>query len=136
MKSAGSKHPRPSIVALYAPEPMDGENPEETAPVGVRIRRFSDPENLIRAARTGELGLVAVDATTFGWEGVPVVERLKRDPGTRGIPLVAFGDSLRADLLQDAIESGADLVLPRAAFRKQWPGILSRFLGDRVRGRP
>ncbi len=56
-----------------------------------------------------------------------IIQKLKNNPSTRRIPIVAFGDSLRADLLQDAKEAGADLVLARAAFREQWPQLLRHY---------
>jgi CheY-like chemotaxis protein len=72
--------------------------------------------------------LFDVGITTF--DGPTFIESLERDPSTRSIPLVVFGSSIRADLLQDAKELGADLVLPKSAFREQLTGILRRYRGS------
>ena len=56
----------------------------------------------------------------LGWEmdAGGFIEKMKLNPATKTIPLVAFGNSLRSDLLQDAQEAGADLVLSKSAFRR------------------
>lgn len=71
--------------------------------------------------------LFLVDLGAWDMDAVGFIQKLKENPSTRMIPLVAFGNSLRADLLQDAQEAGADLVLPKSAFRDQLPGILRHF---------
>ena len=63
----------------------------------------------------------------FSDDTCELIQKLKRNSATRAIPLVAFGDSLRADLLQDARQAGADLVLAKSAFRDQFPSLLKRF---------
>jgi len=60
-------------------------------------------------------------------DGVEVIQKLNRTPATQKIPIVAFGNSLRADLLQDAREAGADLVLPKAAFREKLPELMRHY---------
>ncbi len=61
-------------------------------------------------------------------DGPTWVEKLKQDPHTRNIPLIVFGSSIRADLMQDAKELGADKVMPKAAFRDQLPELLRHYL--------
>ncbi len=67
-----------------------------------------------------EIGLAALD-------GPSLVQKLKENPSTRKIHIVAFGNSLRADLLQDARELGADLVLPKSAFREQIASLIRHY---------
>ncbi len=117
----------PLAVAVFAAEAGNGELRSVAIQEGIEARYFSGHEEWMASVRKGECYMVLVDVTTFGLDGTAVVERLKGDSRTRKIPVVAFGDSLRADLLQDALEAGADLVLPRSALRKQWKGILRRF---------
>jgi len=56
-----------------------------------------------------------------------LIQQLKQNPATRAIPIVAFGNSLRADLLQDAKELGADLALPKSAFREQLRELIRHY---------
>lgn len=90
---------------------------------GVEVRFVATVEALMVEVARKRPAEVLVDVTDFALDGLAAVEALKRDPATRGIPVVAFGDSLRADLLQDAREAGAERVLPRAAFHKQLEAI-------------
>jgi CheY-like chemotaxis protein len=63
--------------------------------------------------------VVFLETGFSSFDAPELVQKLKRNPSTRGIQVVVFGNSLRADLLQDAQEAGADLVLPKSAFREQ-----------------
>jgi CheY-like chemotaxis protein len=71
--------------------------------------------------------LLLVDLAIASLDAPSVIERLKHNPATAKIPLVAFGNSLRADLLQDAKEAGADQALPRAAFNQQLPELIRHY---------
>ena len=64
-----------------------------------------------------DMGVSLVDAPTL-------IEKLKLNPATRTIPIVVYGNSLRADLMQDARELGVDLALPKASFKQQLPEII------------
>ena len=74
---------------------------------------------------TPKLILLEIGIPTL--DGAELIQKLKRNSSTRKIPIVAFGNSLRADLLQDAKEMGADLVLPKSAFREQLPEIIRHY---------
>ncbi len=58
-----------------------------------------------------------------GDDGLALLEQVKRfDPA---IPAIAFGSHVATDLLRDARERGADLVLPRSAFTARLPELLT-----------
>ena len=67
-----------------------------------------------------DVGSSTVDVPTF-------IEKLKQNKATRTVPLVVFGNSIRADLMQDARELGADQVLPKASFKQQLPELIRRY---------
>ncbi len=71
--------------------------------------------------------LLFIDIGLSSLDGPSLIQKLKQNPATRSIPIVAFGNSLRSDLLQDAKEMGADLVLPKSAFREQLPKIIRHY---------
>ncbi len=75
--------------------------------------------------------LMLVDLAIAPLDAPSVIERLKHNPATAKIPLVAFGNSLRADLLQDAKEAGADQALPRAAFNQQLLELIRHYSKSR-----
>ena len=67
-----------------------------------------------------DVGSSLVDVPSF-------IEKLKLNPFTRTLPLIVFGNSIRADLMQDARELGADQVLPKASFKQQLPELIRRY---------
>jgi PleD family two-component response regulator len=74
---------------------------------------------------TPEALLIDIGLSTL--DGTALIQKLKQNPATRSIPIVAFGNQLRADLMQDAKEMGADLVLPKSAFREQLPELIRHY---------
>jgi CheY-like chemotaxis protein len=94
---------------------------------GVEVRFVPQAGELASCCRGRCVEAILVEVGTLAPGTAEAIEALRRDPVTRTVPIVAFGDSLRADLLQDATEAGAGLVLARAAFHRQLTGILRRF---------
>ena len=88
---------------------------------------LTEEETLLAALQEGTPGVIFVEIGLASLDGPSLVQRLKQNPSTRKIPLVAFGNSLRADLLQDAKELGADLALPKSAFREQLTGLVRHY---------
>ena len=87
----------------------------------------SDEDVLLAALQEGTPEVLLMDMGISSLDGPSLIQKIKQNPSTRRIPIVAFGNSLRADLLQDAKEMGADLVLPKSAFREQIAGIIRHY---------
>ena len=86
-----------------------------------------EEETLIAALQEETPSVLFIDIGLSSLDGPSLIQKLKQNPSTRTLPIVAFGNSLRADLLQDAKEMGADLVLPKSAFREQLPEIIRHY---------
>lgn len=63
-------------------------------------------------------------------DATALIAQAKRHDGR--IPVVAFGSHVATQVLQQAREAGADLVLPRSAFVMQLPDLLRRYGGGAV----
>lgn len=74
--------------------------------------------------------VILFDVSIPTLDGPTFIESFKQDPATKTIPLVVFGSSIRADLIQDAKELGVILALPKSAFREQLKSILRRYRGS------
>ena len=59
-----------------------------------------------------DLGVSSLDALTL-------IRKLKHADSTKAIPIIAFTHHIREDLLRQATEAGADLVLPKSAFNER-----------------
>lgn len=88
---------------------------------------LAEEETLWAALQEGTPDVIFLEVGISTLDGPELIQKLKRNPSTQKIPLVVFGNSLRADLLQDAKELGADLVLPKAAFREQLSELLRHY---------
>lgn len=108
------------MILVLTADPALQEQIEKAAEAENQETLFLSDEDVALAAlqeTTPELLLVDLAIATL--DAPSVIERLKHNPATAKIPMVAFGNSLRADLLQDAKEAGADQALPRSAFNHQ-----------------
>ena len=88
---------------------------------------LGEEDTLLAALQESTPDALFLDASCSAADVPGFIQKLKQNPATRKIPIVAFGNSLRADLLQDARELGADLVLPKAAFREQLQGLIRHY---------
>lgn len=92
---------------------------------------LSDEETLQAALQKATPDVILMDIGLSTLDGPSLVQKLKQNPSTRAIPIIIFGNQIRADLMQDAQEAGADLVLPKSAFREQLPGIIRHYVKNR-----
>ena len=116
------------MILVLTADPALQDQIEKAAGAENQETLFSSDEDVALAAlqeTTPELLLVDLAIATL--DAPSVIERLKHNPATAKIPLVAFGNSLRADLLQDAKEAGADQALPRAAFNQQLSELIRHY---------
>jgi CheY-like chemotaxis protein len=95
---------------------------------GAMHRYFQNEDSLLKAFGEELPKLFLLDITVTCLDGPTVVEKLKQSSLTRKVPLIVFGGSIRADLMQDARESGADKVLPKASFRQQLPELIRHYV--------
>ncbi|HUO58120.1 MAG TPA: hypothetical protein VMV05_08080 [bacterium] len=88
---------------------------------------LADEETLLAALQEETPRAIFMEVDILGQDASELIQKLRQNPATRRIPIVAFGNSLRADLLQDAKEAGADLGLPKSAFREQLPELFRHY---------
>jgi DNA-binding NarL/FixJ family response regulator len=86
-----------------------------------------EEETLWAALQEETPEVILIDLGISTADGSSIIQKLKQNSSTRSIPIVAFGNQIRADLLQDAKECGADIALPKSAFREQLPGIIRHY---------
>ena len=116
------------MIVVLAGETLFQKTLEEAAEaVSAELLVLSSEEPFWAALQETTPDAVFVETGFSSLDASEVIQKLKANPSTRRIPVVAFGDSLRADLLQDAKEAGADLALARAAFRDQLSQLLRHY---------
>ena len=90
-----------------------------------RVQPTSEPAQLASFAQTEGPMLIFADLESAGT--LELIGRLRGDPVTRHIPIVAFG-SEDEPLLQAAREAGATLVVGETALLAHLPGLLEQAL--------
>lgn len=116
------------MIFAVIQEALFQEMIEQTArQEGERCLVLGNEESIEAALQEEMPGLLLMDIGISTLDGPTFIEKLKQNPATRNIPLIVFGSSIRADLMQDARELGADQVLPKASFRHQLPEIIRRY---------
>jgi len=74
--------------------------------------------------------LLVLDLASDLYEPMTLLEELKSDERTKGIPVVGYLPHVRADLAKAARERGCDRIVARSAF----VGDLPRIIGGEDRG--
>lgn len=92
--------------------------------VGVEAVTVTRAEKLVEETRRLRPRVVLIDIDARGVDVPALIARLKSDPETASVPVVAFGSHVNADALRAAREAGADRVLARSAFVRDLPTLL------------
>jgi CheY-like chemotaxis protein len=91
--------------------------------VTVEFARTADA--LFDKAKTEVPALIILDLQGASPDPFEVTERLKADAQLRTVPIVAFFSHVEVELQARARETGVDMVLPRSAFTKRLPQLLT-----------
>lgn len=91
---------------------------------GASIRAVSSAPELVEECRARPGSIVFLDLSS-GEEAIAVIESVKQDRKTGTSRVVGFYSHVDKDLERRARGAGCDLVLPKSAFSKNLPGLLT-----------
>lgn len=94
---------------------------------GIQIAFPRSREVLLEKAREAKPQLILVDLHNQKVDAVALARDLKSDERLREVPLVGFFSHVETELKRNALEAGFDQVLPRSAFSRDLPNILTGF---------
>ena len=92
--------------------------------LGVEVRFARNPDGLIEASRKETPDLIIVDLNSEKLDPIRLARTLKEQEGLSST-LLGFCSHVQTELIRDAEQAGYDRVLPRSAFTKQLPAILT-----------
>jgi len=95
----------------------------EALGVAVSFPRHAD--GVKEVIQSNSPALIICDLHSEKLDLMGLARTLKEDPATKDIPLVGFFSHVQTDLQRAAEEAGFDRVIPRSAFTKNLPQILS-----------
>ena len=103
---------RPLVIALCPDLMMRSRIESGLEIAGYRLRVAGGPTRLAEALADETPACVMIDLEA-GDDAIAVIEGLRSDPATAGIPLAAFAGHTNVDLLDRARAAGADPVVAR-----------------------
>jgi len=90
--------------------------------------RFVAAQRLASEAAASRPSLILVDYAGLGEAEWSELSRIKRDPVTRDLPLLAFGPHLDHDGRDRATRSGADAILSNGEVAANLPAIVTEWM--------
>jgi two-component system, cell cycle response regulator DivK len=86
----------------------------------------------IKAAKTRRPGLILMDVSLPLIDGLEATRRIKADPGTADIPIIALTAHALASDQHRAMEAGCDGYIPKPAEPRLVLATVKRYLGEAV----
>ena len=93
-----------------------------------RVQTVADAATLVECAEQGRPMLVLADLEYTRKDICPAIARLKQNPATQHLPVVAFSSEAAVDLQAAARASGATLVVSDTAILNHLPQFLDQAL--------
>lgn len=97
---------------------------------GYEVRTVTDGAEALAILRTFRPRLVLTDLQMPGMDGFTLLRRLKADPATRSIPVVAVTALVMKDGEQRMREAGFDGYVPKPIDARTLPGVVARLLAS------
>ena len=96
---------------------------------GLALELVKEPELVLEKA--GEKpSLIIFDLNFDAADPLKLISELKSKPLTKGISLIGYLSHVQAELKQQALAAGCDMVLARSAFSQNLPVIFKRHSGQ------
>jgi len=93
---------------------------------GVRIVRIKTARDLIAHVEENGARLIIIDINSASLDPIRTIRYLKSKPELKAIPIIGFLSHVQVDLMNTAQEAGCDHVMPRSAFSRRLPELLSK----------
>jgi CheY-like chemotaxis protein len=124
-----SERPAVAVVALVADLIFASRIRGTAQAAGVQAITVRSAAELLQRAGELQPSLILVDLDARAADPPTAIARLKEDPQTRDIPILAFGSHVQREAIEAARAAGADRVLARSAFVRELPFLLRRLDG-------
>ena len=96
---------------------------------GYDVDTAIDADAALAAIRTRRPALILMDLQLPGVDGLELTRRLKTDPGTRGIVIVALTAYAMKGDLEKAVAAGCDDYVTKPIDTRKLPELIARHLG-------
>jgi CheY-like chemotaxis protein len=93
-----------------------------------RVQTVSDTGLLVECCEQTKPMLVLADLRAAHQDVCAAIARLKQNPATQHLPVIAFGDEESADLQKNALAAGVTLLVSESAVLNHLPQCLDQAL--------
>ncbi len=93
-----------------------------------RVRSVSDAEMLVACAQQEKPIIILVDLGVTNGDADGAINRLKQNPETKHIPVIAFGEAYLLEGQETNKEGGADVIVNETAVLAHLPQLLEQAL--------
>lgn len=101
---------------------------------GYQVRTAADAEEALEVLANRRPELILMDIQLPGMDGLELTRRLKANPGTRGIVIIAITAYAMKGDEQKALDAGCDGYITKPIDTRSLPGVVARHLGGKSRG--
>lgn len=95
---------------------------------GYEVRTATDAEEALEVLKTFRPRLVLMDIQLPGMDGLELTQRLKTDPATRDLVVVALTAYTMKGYEEKALRVGCDGYIPKPVDTQTLPGIVAGYL--------
>jgi CheY-like chemotaxis protein len=96
--------------------------------LGYRVQTLSEPDRLVESAEQAKPLLVLADLESTRDDVCAALTRLKQNPATQHLPILAFGGENAPDVQAAAKAAGVTLIAGEAAVLNHLPQLLEQVL--------
>lgn len=114
----------PPIIALVADLFFASKVRGTANAAGVAAETVGTAERLLTRVQEHSPRLVLIDLDHRATDGAALIRRLKADPSSAGITIIAFAAHVQREAILAARDAGADRVLARSAFVRELPMLM------------
>ena len=93
-----------------------------------RVQTVSDTRLLVECCEQTKPMLVLAELRSIHKDVCAAITRLKQNPATQHVPVIAFGDETVADLEKAALAAGVTLIVSESALLNHLPQCLEQAL--------
>ncbi len=98
---------------------------------GYAVRTAQDADEALVALGESRPRLILMDIQLPGMDGLELTQRLKADPATRDILIVAMTAYAMKGDYEKALSAGCDGYVPKPIDTRGLPGVIAKYLGRR-----
>jgi CheY-like chemotaxis protein len=124
----GEQMTQPLALVLYAKLLPGSQLVNRLQDLNYRVQSLTDPTLLVECCEQAKPMLLLADLRAGHNNVCAAITRLKQNPTTRHVPVIAFGDQDSPDLQKSALDAGVTLIVSESALLNHLPQCLDQAL--------